>query len=133
MTENAGSVVLLSETGAQTTVAQRLTRPGREVVCFDGMEELVQARPLSSIELLVVQWRDMPNGVLLAALGRLAVEHPGLAKVAVMDSPPPLPVASYLAACGVDLVWPGSAEPGTDLLVTLAERIHEGTEWIATR
>lgn len=133
MTEEAGSVVLLSKSEGQTAVAERLTRPGRKVACYDSMEELARTRPLSSIELLVVQWGDMPNGVLLAALGRLAVEHPGVAKVAVMDNPPPLPVASYLVACGVDLVWPGSAEAGADRLTLLAERIHEGTEWIATR
>ncbi len=133
MTEEAGSVVLLSEPDARATLAERLARPGRRVACYESMADLVRREPVSSIEVLVMQFRDTPNGLLLAALGRLAVEHPGLPKVALLASEPPLPVASYLAACGVDLVWPEAVEEGTDRLATLVERIHEGTKWIALR
>ena len=133
MSQDAGSVVLLSDSEAMPSLAERLARPGRRVACYDSLEDLVRDEPVSAIEVLVLQWREMPNGVLLAALGRMTVDHPGLQKVAVMDSAPPLPVASYLTACGVDLVWPGRSEDGPDRLSTLVERIHEGTEWIATR
>ena len=133
MTEQAGSVVLLSAADARASLAERLQRPGRRVACYDSLAELFRGEPVSTIEVLVVQCRDVPNGVLLATLGRLAVEHPGIAKVAVLQGEPPLPMASYLTACGVDLVWPDSVEAGTDRLATLVERIHEGTKWIAMR
>ncbi len=133
MTEEAGSVVVLSAAEARPSLAERLTKPGRRVACYGSMDELLRDEAVTAMEALVVQCRDVPNGVLLAALGRLAVEHPGLPKVAVLESAPPLPVASYLTACGVDLVWPESVEAGTDRLATLVERIHEGTKWIALR
>ncbi len=133
MTEEAGSVVLLSEADARASLAERLARPGRRVACYESMADLVRREPASTIEVLVVQCRDTPNGLLLAALGRLAVEHPGLPKVALLTNEPPLAVASYLTACGVDLVWPDAVEEGTDRVATLVERIHEGTKWIAMR
>ncbi len=132
MTQEAGSVVVLSESEALPSLAQRLASPGRRVACYGSMDELLRDEPVMAMEALVVQCREVPNGVLLAALGRLAVEHPGLPKVAVLESAPPLPVASYLTACGVDLVWP-EVEEGTDRLATLVARIHEGTKWIAMR
>ncbi len=133
MTQEAGSVVVLSESQALPSLAERLAKPGLRVVWYGSMDALLRGEPVAALEALVVQCREVPNGVLLAALGRLAVEHPGLPKVAVLESMPPLAVASYLTACGVDLVWPESVEAGTDRLATLVERIHEGTKWIALR
>ncbi len=131
--QEAGPVVVLSESGAASSLAEQLVRAGGRVACYGSMAELLRDEAVPAMAALVVQSREVPNGVLLAGLGRLAVEHPGLPKVAVLESAPPLAVASYLTACGVELVWPESAEAGTDRLAMLVERIHEGTKWIALR
>ncbi len=133
MSQEAGSLVVLSESGAVSSLAERLMRAGGRVACYGSMAELLRDEPIPAMQALVVHCREAPNGVLLAGLGRLAVEHPGLPKVAVLEGAPPLAVASYLTACGVELVWPDSVEAGTDRLATLVERIHEGTKWIALR
>lgn len=76
---------------------------------ISNVADLNQAEPLSSIGTLVVKTPAQPRGDLLAALGRMHVEFPLLAKFAVMSAPPSLPVALYLASCGVQMSWPRSA------------------------
>jgi hypothetical protein len=97
------------------------------------MEELVRGQPLSSVEVLVVQTRQAPRGVLLVALGRMNEEYPTMQKVAVMDGPPPLPVAEYLTACGVDLVWAGTGEERIDEVASIVDRMRERMPWLAGR
>ncbi|MEJ2187331.1 MAG: hypothetical protein P8Z36_15575, partial [Gemmatimonadota bacterium] len=80
----------------------------------------------------VLHCRPLPKGVLLAALGRMHVEYPGMQKVAVMDSPPPLPIAEYLTACGVDLIWTQKGDGDVGHLGEVLERMYERTRWAAT-
>jgi hypothetical protein len=80
----------------------------------------------------VLHFRPLPKGILLATLGRMSVEYPGMEKVAVLDGPPPLPIAEYLTACGVRLLWDGTTEEGTDRLASIVDMLHERTGWIAS-
>jgi hypothetical protein len=132
MAREANSTVLLSDPEAGPELAAELEPADHGVTWFASMEELVQARPLSSIGVLVLHFRPAPKGVLLAALGRMNVEFPGMQKVAVMDSTPPLPIAEYLTACGVDLFWTHEAKGGVGDLGAFVERMYERTRWLAT-
>ena len=90
----------------------------------------MHGQSLSSVAVLVIDTRPQPKGVLLAALGRMNVEYPAIQKIAVLDGPPSLPVASYLTSCGVDLVWSGSGEENLDKLATVVDRTYARTKWI---
>ena len=131
MVHEAGPVVLLSESEVGRSLAERLAPAPDRVPCYRSMEELVRGQPLSSVEVLVVQTRQAPRGVLLVALGRMNEEYPTMQKVAVMDGPPPLPVAEYLTACGVDLVWAGTGEERIDEVASIVDRMRERTPWLA--
>lgn len=74
-------------------------------MCYDSIEEFLSAQPLSSCRLLVMRWDRLPKGTLLVTLGRLAHLYPAMQKIVVMAGPPPLPIALYLTACGVDMLW----------------------------
>jgi hypothetical protein len=100
------------------------------VTWYATLEELVKEQPLSSIAVLVADSRKMLMGTLLVTLGRLNVEYPRMQKVALMEGPPPLPVAGFLTACGVDLVWEGSGEEKTERLTSIVEQMHERTPWV---
>ncbi|MBI4541953.1 MAG: hypothetical protein HY705_02875 [Gemmatimonadetes bacterium] len=128
----AGPVVLLSESEAAPSLAARLAPSGRSWACYGSVEELVREQPLSSVAVLVVLVRARPKGILLVALGRMKHEYPAMQKVAVMEAPPPLPIAEYLAACDVDLVWTGSGEDKLERLSAVVERMHERTGWIVS-
>lgn len=132
MAHEAETTVLLSDPEAGPNLAAELAPAEHGVAWFASIEEMVRARPLSSIAVLVLHCRPLPKGVLLAALGRMNVEYPGMQKVAVMDGPPPLPIAEYLTACGVDLVWAQKGEVGEGDLGALVERMYERTRWAAT-
>lgn len=128
-TREAEATVLLSDEEAASALAAKLEEVGGDVACYPSMEELVRARELGSIGVLVVHYRPTPKGTLLAALGRLSHEYPGMQKVAVMDPGVPLPIAEYLAACGVDFCWTAGAEEGVDRLVGIVDNMHERTRW----
>ncbi|MEJ2216824.1 MAG: hypothetical protein P8099_09430 [Gemmatimonadota bacterium] len=131
MAREAESTVLLSDPEAGPDLAAQLAPTDQQVAWFGSVEEMVRARPLSSVAVLVLRFRPLPKGVLLAALGRMSVEYPEMQKVVVVDSPPPLPIAEYLTACGVDLYWEPRGGGGGDL-EALVERLHERTRWVAT-
>jgi hypothetical protein len=73
---------------------------------ISNVEDLKRAGPLAAAESLVLQTPAQPRGDLLAAVGRMHVEYPSLSKSAVMSGPPSLPVAVFLASCGVQMSWP---------------------------
>ncbi|HEX9105852.1 MAG TPA: hypothetical protein VF832_01455 [Longimicrobiales bacterium] len=110
----------------------RLAQPAGSVAWYGSLEELVRGRSVSSIDVLVVHCGAQPSGLLLAALGRMAVENPGVQKVVVLDAPPALSIASYLTSCGVDMVWPGASD-GLDRLGLVVDRMREGTGWAVLR
>jgi hypothetical protein len=103
----ARTVVLLSEPYAAPSPAGERSSADHATACYTSVRDLVRAEPLASIRLLVVHAPRSPSGLLLVTLGRLNLEFPAMQKVAVLETPPPLRVAEYLTACGVDLVWPG--------------------------
>ncbi len=128
---DAGSTVLLSDAGGFGALASRLAASGHAVVWYSSLEELLREHALSTIAVLVVHGQPVPKGVLLATLGRMNLEYPRMQKVAVMEGPLPLPVAEYLTACGVELVWSESQAEAMEQLVGVLERVHERVGWIA--
>ena len=124
------NVVVLSEPEEASALAERLSAPAESITWYANVEDLMHAQPLSSVAVLVIDTRKQPKGVLLAALGRMNVEYPAMQKIAVLDGPPPLPVASYLTACGVNLFWAGSGEGNLDQLATVVDRTYARTKWI---
>lgn len=73
---------------------------------ISNVADLKRARPLAAVAELVFNTPAQPRGDLLAAVGRMHVEFPSLRKSAVMSGPPSLPVAVFLASCGVQMSWP---------------------------
>lgn len=129
-TRDTESTVLLTDAEAAPDLAATLDPGEGKVAWYGSLAELVRDRSLSSVEVLVLHFRPMPKGVLLAALGRLNLEYPAIQKVAVMENPLPLPIAEYLTSCGVDLYWP--KEANGEGLGALVDRMHERTRWITT-
>ena len=131
-TRKDGSTVLLSDAEGAPGLAARLAARTGPAAWYPSVAEMVRRQPLSSISVLVLHFRPLPKGILLATLGRMSVEYPGMEKVAVLDGPPPLPIAEYLTACGVRLLWDGTTEEGTDRLASIVDMLHERTRWIAS-
>ena len=97
---------------------------------YSSLAEMMKRQPLSSVSVLILNFRPLPKGILLATLGRMSLEYPAIQKVAVLDGPPPLPIAEYLTACGVKLLWDGATEE--DQLASVVNTLHERTRWIAS-
>lgn len=96
---------MLSLSDTICCLADRQASTGRSPVWYGSIEEFLDSQHLSSILLLVVRWDRLPKGTLLLTLGRLAQEYPAMQKIVLMAAPPPLPMALYLTACGVDMIW----------------------------
>jgi len=119
------AAVMLSDSTVGNSVAMTLSRPSCRVSCYTNLEDLLDEHPPGSIPVLIFHLRSRPKGNLLVVIGRLAVEHPAVQKVAVTAVPLPLEVAGYLAACDVDLV--PMAQDGEDAiqLESIVSRMHE--------
>lgn len=113
-------------------MAARLSPREGTVTWYANVEDLIHGQPLSSVAVLVLKTPSQPKGDLLVALGRMNLEYPAMQKVVVMEGPPPLPVASYLTACGVDIIWSGSGEENMENLATVVDRMRERRQWIAS-
>lgn len=131
-TRKDGSTVLLSDAEGAPGLAARLSARTGPAAWYPSVAEMVQRQPLSSISVLVLHFRPLPKGILLALLGRMSLEYPGMEKVAVLDAPPPLPIAEYLTACGVRLLWDGMTEEGAERLASIVGKLNERTGWIAS-
>jgi hypothetical protein len=122
------AAVMLSDSREGTSVAANLSRRSCRVASYTSLEQLLDEHPPGSIPVLIFHLHERPKGDLLVVIGRLAVEHPGIQKVAVTETPLPLEVAGYLTACDVDLV---PMEPdGQDAvqLASVVTRMHERRE-----
>ncbi len=129
---NEGSTVLLSEAeDASRLVAELSARTG-PAAWYANVGEMLTERPFSSVSVLVLHGHTLPKGTLLATLGRMHVEHPEIQTVAVLDEEPPLPIAEYLASCGVSLLWNGNSEEGASRLASVVNQLHEKIRWIAS-
>jgi hypothetical protein len=113
-------------------MAERLAARTGPAAWYPSVAEMVRRQPLSTISVLVLHCHPLPKGILLVTLGRMSLEYPAMQKVAVLDAPPPLPIAEYLTACGVRLIWDDATEEGTDLLASVVNTLHERTRWIAS-
>jgi len=125
------STVLLADSERAAALAAKLSPPDRDVVWYTSLAELVHKQPLSSVSVLVVHSEERPKGVMLATLGRMSVEYPGMQKVAVIEGTPPLLIAEYLTACGVALFLTQPVEGRLDQLISIVDRMRERGRWIA--
>jgi len=133
MSRRDGSTVLLSDTDEALHLATHLATQSLPADCYRSVGELVKDRCLESVSVLVLLFRPLPAGVLLATLGRMNLEYPQIQKVVVLDAPPPLPIAQYLASCSVDLVpcRPGD-EKGADQLASVVQDLKERAAWLTS-
>lgn len=129
---NEGATVLVADAKQAPALAAALAGRTPPASCYRSVGELVTHQPLSSIAVLVLRWGTAPTGTLLATLGRMKVEYPGMQKVAVLDEAPPLPIAEYLTSCGVSLLWNSNPEEGAEKLASVVHQLHERTRWIAS-
>lgn len=129
---NEGSTVLLSDAKDAPQLAALLAERVAPATCYASVGEMVTSQPLSTISVLVLRWGSAPKGTLLATLGRMNVEFPGMQKVAVLDEAPPLPIAEFLTSCGVSLLWNNNSEEGAEKLASVVHQLHERTRWIAS-
>lgn len=129
---NEGSTVVLSDAKEAPRFAAELAARTGPAAWYASVGELLTERPLSTVSILVLHRHAHPWGTLLATLGRMHVEYPAIRTVAVLDEPPPLPIAEYLTSCGVSLLWNGNSEDGAERLASVVNQLHERTRWIAS-
>lgn len=107
--QQQAEAVVLSDSPEEPSVAANLSCRDCQVEWYTSLEQLLAEHPPGSIPVLIFHLHDRPKGTLLVVIGKLAVEHPRIQKIAVTEAPLPLEVAGYLTACDVDLV---ALEPG---------------------
>lgn len=122
---------LLARSPQPTALAARLAGPAEGVTRFESVEELLGDPRLAGVSVLVVCCRSLPLGTLLDALGRMNLEYPALQKVAVVEGPIPLRVASYLTALGVELIGAEHPDSGLDRIAAAVDRMRERRGWVA--
>ena len=124
LSERAGGADLPASTGGALQGARRV----------GSVAELARLSLLSSTAVLVLDSRSVPSGRLLAALGRLNLEHPGIEKVAVLSGDPPLQVVTYLTSCGVHILFEHTNDEGDPEgpLATVVARLKERARWSAS-
>lgn len=131
MERQMGSTVLLSDTDDAAVMAAGLADRSLPAVCYPSVADLLRERRLSSISVLVLRFRPLPKGALLANLGRMNLEYPWIQKVMVLDGPLPLPIAEYLTACGVDLLeCELRSQEDADRLASVVNRLQERNQWL---
>ena len=123
--------VVLSDEGRGLDITARLAPRTGPATWYPSLAELVRRQPLSSVSVLVLDFRPRPRGVQLVTLGRMNTEFPAMQKVAVLHEEAPLPVVEYLTSCGVDIVWNGN-ESGLERLASTVDRLQERIPWIAS-
>ena len=132
LSQPEGSTVLLSDREGAPALAELLRTGAEPPACIANLGELVGRQPLSSIAVLVLHTRPVPNGLVLVALGRLNLEYPGIQKIAFLAGDPPLPVAEYLTSCGVDILLDHANEDGAARLAATIDNLKERTRWITS-
>ena len=130
--QSEGSTVLLSDAKDAPKMVARLAARTGPAAHYTSVGELVRTRQLSTVSVLILHFHPQPRVWLLATLGRMNVEFPGMQKVAVLGQAPPLPIAEYLTSCGVSLLWSGNSDESAEQLATVVNQLHERTPWIAS-
>jgi hypothetical protein len=126
--------ILLSETAGEEAHLDFPARVLRGARRIGSMAELVSLPVLPSVAVLVLDTRPVPTGRLLAALGRLNLEYPGIEKVALLSGDPPLEVVTYLTSCGVHILFDRSgdeSDPARQMAAVVA-RLKERARWNAS-
>ena len=125
------STVLLSDADDAADLAAGLAHRSLPAACYPSVADLLRDRQLSSVSVLVLRFRPLPKGILLANLGRINLEFPWMQKLMVLDGPLPLPIAEYLTACDVDLIRCQLMDAGdADHLATVVNRLQERNQWL---
>jgi hypothetical protein len=131
MSKRNRSTVLLSDTDEAQVLARYLEGQSLPAACYPSVSELLRDRGLSSISVLVLVFRPLPAGVILATLGRINLEYPRMQKVVVLDQPPPLPIAQYLTSCSVNLIrFAQGDEKGVNRLAAVVHHLQDRADWL---
>lgn len=126
-----GSTVLLSNADDAADVAAGLAHRSHPTAYYSSVADLVQDRRLSSVSVLVLRFRPLPKGALIANLAKINLEFPWMQKLMVLDGPLPRPIVEYLTACGVDLIeCELDDEECADRLASVVDRLEERTQWL---
>lgn len=128
---NAGTTVLLADSGRAASIAAALANHAPAFAWYTTLDELLREQPLGSVSVLILHFDREPKGILLSLLARIALEFPGIQMVASLQGTPSLVVAEHLTACGIELVWPSAEAPGIDGLVSVVDRMQERSQWVA--
>ena len=127
------TILLSEQTGGNDPpdIAGKALRGARRI---GSVAELVGLPALPSVAVLVLDTRPVPTGRLLAALGRLNLEYPGIEKVAVLSGDPPLEVVTYLTSCGVHILfdWSGDESDPERQMESVVARLKERARWNAS-
>ncbi len=124
------STVLITEED-DSLLEDRLSQCQAPVIRFTTMEALLDSRTLESVGVLILHTKSAPRGVLLARLAQIALDHPGMQKVALMEGVLSLPLAKHLTACGFRIIR-DEAESGNDtFLPQLVDEMRKRGGWMA--
>ena len=128
--DEAGYVALVTDAHLPPSVAARMAPRAARLLSYPSVEALVREQSLGGLRVLVIWTQGVPKGRLLPLLARLNLEQPWVQKIAMLDVPPPLIVAEYLAYCGVELIWTGSVDERVEHLNVLMNRNDERMRWL---
>ena len=124
------STVLISEEG-DSVLEDRLSQCRAPVLRFTTMEALMDSEALESVGVLILHTRSAPRGVLLARLAQIALDHPGMQKVALMEGVLSLPLAKHLTACGFRIVRDEAEGGDESFLPHLVDEMRDRGGWMA--
>jgi len=128
--DEAGFVALVTDTRLAPTLAARMASPATRLLSYPSVEQLVDEQPLGGLRVLVIWTKGVPRGRVLPMLARLNLELPWVQKIALLQTPPPLVLAEYLTACGVEVIWSGSVEERLEQVQVLMNRNDERARWL---
>lgn len=123
------STVLISE-DADPVLEDCLSKCRAPVRRYETMEELMNSEALDGIDVLILRTRSTPRGVLLAWLAQIALDHPGMQKLVLMEGVPSLPLAKHLTACGFRIIHDKGGEEKQSL-PGLVDEMTDRSGWMA--
>jgi hypothetical protein len=123
------STVLISE-DADPVLEDCLSKCRAPVRRYETMEELLGSEALDGVDVLILRTRSQPRGVLLAWLAKIALDHPGMQKVVLMEGVPSLPLAKHLTACGFRIIHDDGGKESRSL-PGLVDQMTDRSGWMA--
>jgi hypothetical protein len=122
------STVLISE-DADPVLEDCLSKCRAPVRRYETMQDLMDSEALDGVDVLILRTRSTPQGVLLAWLAQIALDHPGMQKLALMEGVPSLPLAKHLTACGFRIIQDQGKEQQS--LPGLVDQMTDRSGWMA--